>query len=347
MSIHSRFILCFILLFQCTSDKNVCYVSFSDFNVVFFAEGDICVKIGNSEFCGKGQVPISRDQFEGSMTYEILGEEKKICDGYFNIPKENMKIAIIGDTSYKTGYLLLLVREIQKFSPDIVFHVGDFQYDTHMDKWNRLFEYFRPIFSTSVFQLVAGNHEYDSKKDIETFKRFFPYEGEFFFEWNGIIFWGINTFKPGWYEDFLKASEKIESYKGPLIIFIHKPFVSLSRWNKIGTMNEAIFQKVYNRVSVVFSGHDHVYGRVRITFPDKVFENIISGGGGAYIYGCPDERSKKLSIGEREFKADVLKCVADFNTVLCELKNRSLDCKAVSPTRGVLDVFSIDLSGSK
>lgn len=346
------FLFSLVIFSSCSLEngrKPVCHVQLYTDEVVFFSsEKEIsCLKIDGNEPCGKKEISVRQADLKNldqPITYKVHNVKNQvICEGKFKIPKESMKFAVIADTSYGSGPLPKLVKIIVDFSPDMVFHVGDFQYDNRRDRWSKLFEYFAPLLSNSFFYLAAGNHEYDSERDAEILRKYFPHEGNFFFEWNGIRFWGINTFKNGWQSDFLRFVDFIGNDK-PLIIFIHKPFVSLSRWEELGTMNEQVLEHVHDKMSLVFSGHDHLYGRVHMVFPQKTVQNIVTGGGGAHIYGCAKAKSRDFKIGKiPPFKAEVEKCIEEFNVTLCEIDKTKVQCRAVSSEGKEIDNFSVEL----
>lgn len=345
----------------------ICHATLQTDGVKIYSSvgGNICVTFKGDEFCGEKEVflPSAKIAPPESGTkerspYLVTDGAKVICKGSFVIPTEKMKFAVIGDTSYKTGFLDDLVKKISDFSPHVVFHVGDFQYDTHRDRWDKLLSYLSPLFENHFFHLTAGNHEYESENDRKLLIRYFPYEGEFFFRWKDVEFLGVNTFKEGWYEK-LKAfvtslereetdSDKEKGYSShkKMILFIHKPFVSISGHREFEAIHMELFKILMNRITVVFAGHDHLYGRVKLIFPHKEIQMIISGGGGARLYGCPKDNTKEIGPDEElSFTTKVIVCEKDFNVVLCEIDTtvKNLSCQAVSVSKGVIDTFSVAL----
>ncbi len=318
-------------------DKIVFYISFPD---------EVCVLLNRDERgikrCGAGILEIDLDVVgSGKLHYEVQRVNKtKICEGNLSIPSGSLRFAVIGDTSYKTGFLKKLVDKILNFSPDMVFHVGDFQYETRKDRWSRLLKIFQPLFSDSFFFISPGNHEYESYEDIVKLNKYFPYEGFFRFEWGEVAFVGINleVERDRW-ETKLKEYIGLAKQKNfPVILFVHRPVFSLSKWSAL-ELRQDLFRAIYPYAKVVFAGHNHIYGRVQI----NELSQITSGGGGATLYGCARREGEFIREydGLGEVKIKIIKCVEDFNTVLCEL-NRNLSCRAVSPTRGVIDDFSVE-----
>ncbi len=366
------FLLFLILASACRRDANVdiCYAQyFSDKALIFSSLHGFCASvtwynleagdvISRVSLCSKNSslatdilgdmakynVALWRSgEVSGNVSDKNVSDKKEVvkddilCNGLFYIPSEKIKFAVIGDTSYKTGYLKKLINIILDFSPHIVFHVGDFQYDVHRDRWDNLLTYFSPLFSNVFFHIVAGNHEYDSDEDVRIFRKYFPHEGTFAFIWKDVLFLGVNRFIPGW-EDFVIQSMEMRGWK-KLIVFAHKPFISLSRWEELTFMDRELFDFVWEKISVLFAGHDHVYGRVLIE--GKVDDNfrilqVISGGGGARIYGCTAENYGEVE----EFSIKAENCLADYNVVLCETDGDIMLCSAYSPTRGIIDEFS-------
>ncbi|GBD03549.1 hypothetical protein HRbin19_00841 [bacterium HR19] len=278
------------------------------------------------------------DDIKSDVKYYIYHKEKSICSGKIKPIGEKIKLAVIGDTSYKTGYLKNMVEKIVEFQPDFTFHVGDFQYDTQLDRWDEILKIFEPIFQNSFFFLSAGNHEYESETDEKILKKYFPEEGFFAFKIRDIWFVGINMFSEKLDEFLEHISQKINY---PAIFFLHKPFVSLARGEKLELSYRNIFLKIKDKALLIFSGHDHLYGKVKIGNALQ----IISGGGGARIYPCSKKNgSETVFIDDSETEIKVEKCVEEFNFILCEIENQKVFCKAESPTSGKIDEFSSEIT---
>jgi|GEM_PF-1027682 predicted phosphodiesterase len=277
-------------------------------------------------------------EIKSDLNYSIYHKEENICSGKIKPIAEKIKFAVIGDTSYKTGYLKNMIEKIAEFQPDFTFHVGDFQYDTQLDRWDEILKIFKPIFQNSFFFLSAGNHEYESETDEQIFKKYFPEEGFFAFRNKDIWFVGINMFSEKLDEFLENISQKINY---PTIFFIHKPFVSLARGENLELSYKSIFSKIKDKAFLIFSGHDHLYGRVKI---GNILQ-VITGGGGARIYPCSKKNiSEKVFIDDSEIEIKVEKCVEEFNFILCEIENQKVFCKAESPTSGKIDEFSSEIT---
>lgn len=337
-----------VSVIHCSPEKNIkpmCHATLIPEGVAVHSSEPTfsCAVVEHKRYCGMRTFVIPSDDIalltggeEKEMKYAVYEDSRKLCEGRFKIPKEKMRFAVIGDTSYRTKILHLLVQEITKFQAHVVFHVGDLQYETTKDDWNTLLRYLRPIIETSFFQLVAGNHEYESPQDIRTFHRLFPHEGNFLFRWNGITFWGFNAFKEGWTKDVEATLSDLGDH--PVFLFTHKPFVSIAGGRNFSLDYENVLNALRGRLAVAFAGHDHLYGRITLDVGDVSANLIISGGGGAELYSCPRETDV---IRGTNVRARVQFCKSIFNVVLCELERQNLRCKAVSPKGKTIDEFSI------
>ncbi len=321
------------------------------------------------KLCGENTVRIKLpEKYEGTFifeVYEMKGEKgvKRLCRGKVKLPDKVLRFAVIGDTSYKTGYLPYIVEEIKKFSPNFVFHTGDLQYETVFDKWEKLLGYLSPLFQNSFFYISAGNHEYEGEEDERTFMSYFPHEGTFIFRWQNMVFAGLNMFMSQ--ERITRFFHKLKDMgrnklREPtklLIFFLHKPFIRITISEKIRLYHRGILKQLlslgFDKI-VVFSGHDHAYGRIELS---PRIKHIISGGGGAYLYGCSlKEKIRRISdmgLDDRELvellsrygvdDIEVKVCKSEFHTVLCEVSGEAISCRAKSPVKGEIDQFRIDI----
>ncbi len=338
----------FFYLFQ--SYATICHVGIDQDKIKVFVSDEKnqnCVKINlqeTKEFCGGKEIEISyTTNFIGNeVRYEVFSGKKKICEGKIKIPDGNkVKFAVIGDTSYKSGVLGEIMKHIREFNPDFVFHVGDFQYKTRLERWDKLFSYFEPTLQNSLFFLAAGNHEYEDEKDIELLEKYFPHRGFFFFKFGNFYFIGINTFAND-LNNFIQ--EKLDKAEFPSLVFIHKPFVDLVE-SEIKIRYEDIFNKIKDKAVLIFSGHNHLYGRVKIN--NKITQ-IVTGGGGATIYKCgsKEEKEKEIDIKREDYQTEKInvsieKCIENYNFVLCSISGDEISCEALSHKRQKIDEIYI------
>ena len=340
----------FFYFFQ--SYPTICHVGIDQDKIKVFVsdkKNQNCVRLNlqeTKEFCGGNEIEISDTiNFIGNeVRYEVVSEKKKICEGKIKIPDSNkVKFAVIGDTSYSSGVLGEIMKHIREFNPDFVFHVGDFQYKTRLERWDKLFSYFEPILQSSLFFLASGNHEYEDEKDEELLEKYFPHRGFFFFKFGNFYFVGINTFDNEHLNNFVK--QKLEKAEFPSLVFIHKPFVDLVE-NQINIRYEDIFSKIKDKVVLIFSGHNHLYGRVKIN--NKITQ-IVTGGGGATIYKCglKEGEEKEIEIKKEndqteKINVSVEKCVENYNFVLCSISENEISCEALSRTKQKIDSLYIN-----
>jgi len=342
-----EFIGCDSFFYFFQSYPTICHVGIDEDKIKVFVsdkKNQNCVKVNfpePKEFCGRNEIEISdiSNLIGKEVGYEVVSGKKKICEGKIRIPDGNkVKFAVIGDTSYTSGVLGEIMKHIQEFKPDFVFHVGDFQYRNRLERWDKLFSYFEPTLQSSLFFLAAGNHEYEDEKDIELLEKYFPHRGFFFFKFGKFYFVGINTFANEHLNNFIQ--EKLEKAEFPSLVFIHKPFVDLVE-SQTQIRYDDIFSKIKDKAVLIFSGHNHLYGKVKIN--NKITQ-VVTGGGGATIYKCAlkEGEQKEIEIKKgneqaEKIKVSIEKCVENYNFVLCSISGDEIFCETFLHTKQKID----------
>jgi 3',5'-cyclic AMP phosphodiesterase CpdA len=195
--------------------------------------------------------------------------------------------AIIADTH--VGSSRSVYREFIQAIDDqgirVIIHVGD-----AIDRAGRTAQWRQFLEITGqgkTLHLVPGNHDVDSEASLAAFLRLFT-KSYYFFAEGDTLFVLLNTELPGeqgritgtqfdWLESELGRSFK---YK---FVFLHEPLFpavaghGLDRYLEARDRLHELF--VRTGVSLVVSGHDHVY---RKSVKDGITYVIASGGGGRF-----------------------------------------------------------------
>jgi hypothetical protein len=90
---------------------------------------------------------------------------------------------------------------------------------------------------------------------------------------------------------------------------------------------------VRNRVNITFSGHEHLYERVR---PQKGITHFVSGGGGRYLYRFRPSEFDAIGVSEHHFM--IVQIAGD--TMLFEAISHGqkvIDCGAVYRTQNAAE----------
>ena len=152
------------------------------------------------------------------------------------------------------------------------------------------------------FRAVLGNHDVDHGGGIgQTNYKPFNMAGQFYYsfvEGNGLVeFFALNSNRMdqtqlAWLEGALSASKA--RWK---IAFFHHPIYSSGKKHGSNKKLRLLLEPLFARygVSVVFSGHDHIYER---TAPQQGVQYFVSGTGGKLRRGDLNRRSPFFIAGD-------------------------------------------------
>jgi 3',5'-cyclic AMP phosphodiesterase CpdA len=227
---------------------------------------------------------------------------------------EEFSFAVYGDAQPNNQYHIGILNQILKTHPLFIINVGDLTQKDNEENW---YDYFSvicdktkagetiPIYST------MGNH--DQKGNVYNslyikylslpVNNFDNTEAYYSFNIGNAHFVALNnylSFDPAspQYKWFAEDLRKSSDYKWK-IVFIHEPFYSSGKHG--GNMHQRrvlgpLFEK--GGVTLVFSGHDHLYERTKNI---KGVTYIVTGGGGAHLYNARQDESIKIIDKSRHF----------------------------------------------
>jgi 3',5'-cyclic AMP phosphodiesterase CpdA len=159
------------------------------------------------------------------------------------------------------------IRLMEEQKIDVIFHTGDAIHNPGSSKqWA---EFFRITGEDKTLYLAPGNHDINGKQSLAVYLKHFP-APYYSFADGDTLFVLLNTELPG--ETGRIAGEQFEWLKGELdrpfkykFVFLHEPLFSLLFGHGLDRHKEdrdrlhRLFVK--QRVSLVVSGHDHIYLR--------------------------------------------------------------------------------------
>jgi len=178
--------------------------------------------------------------------------------------------AIISDTHIRSGNYTVypaFLRQMEKEKIDHIIHVGD-AIDTpgKVRQWTRFLALTGP---DKTLNLTPGNHDIRGEQSLAVYLRLFK-KRYYSFSDGDTLFILLNTELPG--EEGRIAGEQLAWLKAELekpfkykFIFLHEPLYPLLSGHGLDRYAEArdslhhVF--VTKGVSLVVSGHDHIYGR--------------------------------------------------------------------------------------
>jgi predicted MPP superfamily phosphohydrolase len=248
----------------------------------------------------------------------------------------SFKFAVLGDfgTGDRPQYQLAeqMFAVYKKFKYDFVMLVGDNLYGAQrpQDFRNKFEVPYKPLLDAGVkFYASLGNHDAREQRYYKPFNM----EGQLYYTFSprpDIRFFALESTYPvpeqfQWLEKELKASGS--DWK---IAFFHHPLYSSGDRHgsdiRLREVLEPLFLK-YN-VSVVLTGHDHFYERVK---PQKGITYFVAGSGGQLREGNIDRKSGLTATG---FDTDLAFMVA-------EIVSDQMYFNAISRTGRIVDSGSI------
>ena len=209
---------------------------------------------------------------------------------------DSFKFAVLGDfgTGKKNQYELAeqMLKLHDRFKFGIVILVGDNLYGSDRPQdFRKKFELpYKGLLDAGVkFYASLGNHDAREQR----FYKLFNMEGKLYYTFNpnpDVRFFALESTYPDpeqfkWLENELKASTS----KWKILFFHHPLYSSGERHGSDTRLREAVepLALKYN-VSVVFTGHDHFYERIK---PQQNITYFVTGSGGQLREGNIDRRT--------------------------------------------------------
>jgi 3',5'-cyclic AMP phosphodiesterase CpdA len=246
----------------------------------------------------------------------------------------SVKFAVIGDngTGDKPEYELAqqMTAFHAKFGFDTVIMLGDNMYGSQkpqdfVDKFERPY---KALLDAGVrFYASLGNHDDQTNRSYKLFnmggERYYTYvkRNVRFFVLDSDL---LDPKQLAWIETALKDSR--DEWK---ICYFHHPLYSDGRTHGSQVDLRVVLEPLFIKygVNVVFSGHDHVYERIK---PQKGIYYFVSGAGGQLRKG--DVKRSELTAAAFD---------QDQSFMLVEIEGRDLQFRAISRTGQTVDSGAI------
>lgn len=242
----------------------------------------------------------------------------------------SVRFAVIGDMGtgtkpqYQTAAKMNEMRD--KFPFDFVIMLGDNIYGGHTprDFENKFEQPYKPLLSAGVkFYATLGNHD----KPNDRFYKPFNMNGQSYYTYkkNNVRFFAMDTtyMSPqqlAWLEKELQNASS-----DWIICYFHHALYSSAAFHGSATELRAILEPLFvkYRVNAVFSGHDHVYERVK---PQKGIQYFTEGASGALRMGNL-KRSEVTAFGYDQ----------DCSFMLVEIAGDELHFQTITRTGRTID----------
>lgn len=217
--------------------------------------------------------------------------QKKPCGGNFGF-------AVFADTHASKTVFPFLLSIADKLEPAFIMDAGDFTNNGTDEEYELVISQVTKI--KSPFLFVPGNHEYrtpEGKTSNLQRKRYGKIFGmyDYAFDYCGWRFIGVDVVALDMLSDAQLSwlDKTLEGTKGKSAIFFHYPTGSVPKWkDHPGTFfksNADKFAKLVqkHKVRYVFSGHLHVYDRIKVE--DTIYVLVGAGGGGPDDETSPEQ----------------------------------------------------------
>lgn len=242
----------------------------------------------------------------------------------------SLKFAAIGDNGTGEALEYDVARQMENrhrtFPFQMVIMLSDNLYGRQQprDFVTKFEEPFRPLLAAGVrFYAALGNHDDPSQRSYAPFNmggaRYYSYatHNVRFFVLDSDL---IDASQRAWIEGALR-----ESHDDWKICYFHHPLYSDGRTHGSQLDLRVVLEPLFVKygVDVVFSGHDHVYERIR---PQKGITYFVSGAGGQLRKG--DVRTSEMTAAQFD---------QDCSFMLVEISSDDLFFQAVSRTGTTVD----------
>ena len=250
-----------------------------------------------------------------------------------NLPnkEDSVRFVVIGDTGTGTEQQMelaqVMLRYRQAFPFEFVLMMGDNMYGSEkaVDYKQKFENIYRPLLDQKVkFYAALGNHDESNQRFYELFNM----EGQEYYRFKkgNVSFYSLNSnYMDKKQVDWLNEKLATDTATWKITYFHHPPYSSGGKHGsdrKLREIVEPIFVK--HGVSVVFTGHEHFYERIK---PQKGIYYFISGSGGKLRKGDVKEGSP---LTEKAYDRDM-------SFMLVEINDKQMHFQVISRTGEIVD----------
>lgn len=215
----------------------------------------------------------------------------------------SLKMAVLGDfgtgSDRQYGLAAQMVKAHESFPFELVLLVGDNLYGSERPQdFQKKFEIpYKPLLDAGVkFYASLGNHDAREQRYYKPFNM----DGKLYYSFKAprqnVRFFALESTYPeptqiAWIENELKSSR--EAWK---VVFFHHPLYSSGERHGSDTRLRDTLEPLFLKygVSLVFTGHDHFYERIK---PQKGILYFVTGSGGQLRKGNIDKSTGLTAAG--------------------------------------------------
>jgi predicted phosphodiesterase len=243
----------------------------------------------------------------------------------------SVKFAVIGDTGEPSGGQTAIARQMvawrTKFPFKFALMMGDNLYgsETARDYDKKFADPYKALIDGGVeFHAALGNHDDAAQVQYKLFnmngQKYYTFKPQ-----NGVRFFAIDSnYLSKEQLDWL-AKELAASGSDWKICFFHHPLYSSGKTHGSSLETRAVLEPIFlkNNVDVVFTGHDHIYERVK---PQQGIYHFVVGSSGSLRKGD----LSRTDLTEKGYDQDYV-------FLLAEIDGDELSFAALSRTGRVVD----------
>lgn len=300
------------------------------------------------------EVVASGLQADTQYDYEVWVNGQRLAAAKLTTAPESagpVRFIVYGDSRSNEAKHRALVREIETRAPDFILSTGDVvAHGGDLADWQTFFDSTRSLLASVPFFPVLGNHELMPRRGggLANYQHFFraptavlshhespalsavALEANYAFRYGSLYFIAVNSLdrlEPGaalrtWLESKLDEARSLHGIDHVFVAMHHGLFSSGAHGENEELFRDGIDELFRQRhVSVVFSGHDHLYERGE----SHGLKYVLSGGGGAPLYPRNYRKPYQLAF------------VPEHHFVLVEVNGARVQVQAIGADGSVLD----------
>jgi hypothetical protein len=277
--------------------------------------------LGKQVFMGEAP-PTAQPQIEVKgltpgqyYNYELSAPGNPLQKGHFIASRaanaSHLRFAVVGDMGDGSPAQFAIAKQMINWKPELLLTVGDNVYPdgSAADFGPKFFDPYGPLLANAPCFPALGNHDIHTDNGAPYLQAFVlpqaPSGGRYYaFDDGPVRFWALDSnqsLAPGSAQyEWLAADAAASPARWKVAFFHHPPFSSGLHGQE--AKNRGWLPALFSRLgfSLVMNGHDHHYERSK---PINGVTYIVTGGGGAFLYGTTEQPFTAYKAVRHEFLA--------------------------------------------
>jgi hypothetical protein len=223
----------------------------------------------------------------------------------------HLRFAVVGDMGDGSSAQFAIAKQLINWKPELLLTVGDNVYPdgSAADFGPKFFAPYGPLLANAPCFPVLGNHDIHTENGAPYLQAFVlpkaPAGGRYYaFDDGPVRFWALDSnqsLAPGSAQyEWLAADSAQSPARWKVAFFHHPPFSSGLHGQEAKNRRWLPSLFASRGFSLVINGHDHHYERSK---PIDGVTYIVTGGGGAFLYGTTEQPFTAYKAVRHEFLA--------------------------------------------